>query len=64
MRVIALILSLLFSAVICASLVHQSKESDFKERNSLSLGERKDAAVETEKLNRWLSKVEAFVGKN
>jgi len=59
---IFLILSLLFSAAICASLIQQSKESDLKERTSLLLRGSKD--VGPEKLNRWLSKVEVLNGNN
>jgi len=54
-----LIFSLLFSAVICASLVHQpDDDSNLKEK--LLLRGRKDA--DPPKLNRWLPKVEVFDG--
>lgn len=56
------IFSLYFSVVICASfVVHQSNESNLKERALLLLTESKD--VGPEKLNRWLSKVEVLNGK-
>lgn len=56
-----LILSLLFSAAICASLIHQSNEpSNFKEQASLLLRDNKD--VGPEQLNRWLEKVVPFDG--
>ncbi len=50
-----LILSLLFSAVICASLIHQSNESNLKEQASLLSQESK--GIGTEQLNQsWSDK--------